>query len=161
MSNALVSLVGAGPGDPGLLTLRGRERLQQADVVLTDALVSPDLLALCPPDAHIIHVGKRGFQDSWSQDDINALLVQQALEDGGKRVVRLKGGDPFVFGRGGEEMLACRAAGVACEVVPGISSALAGPALAGVPVTHRGLARSFAVLTGMDRHGPGALPTPR
>ncbi|WP_278914086.1 uroporphyrinogen-III C-methyltransferase [Deinococcus wulumuqiensis] len=150
-----VSLVGAGPGDPGLLTLRAREVLSQADVVLVDALVSPALLAHCP-QAEVLNVGKRGFLPSATQDDINALLVAKARENGGQRVVRLKGGDPFVFGRGGEEALACRAAGIAFEIVPGISSALSAAAYAGIPVTHRGLGRSFAVLTGTDRHGPAA-----
>lgn len=150
-----VSLIGAGPGDPGLLTLRAAERLREADVVLFDALANPDLLALCP-QAEQLDVGKRGFLPSMGQEDINALLVSRALERGGQRVVRLKGGDPFVFGRGGEEALACAAAGVPCEVVPGISSAVAAAAYAGIPVTHRGVARSFAVLTGTDRQGPAA-----
>lgn len=150
-----VSLVGAGPGDPGLLTLRAREVLSQADVVLVDALVSPALLTFCP-QAEVLGVGKRGFLPSATQEDINALLVAKARENGGQRVVRLKGGDPFVFGRGGEEALACRAAGIAFEIVPGISSALSAAAYAGIPVTHRGLGRSFAVLTGTDRHGPAA-----
>ncbi|WP_261664153.1 uroporphyrinogen-III C-methyltransferase [Deinococcus sp. Marseille-Q6407] len=155
MSEPFVSLVGAGPGDPGLLTLRARTRLEQADVVLVDALVSPALLALCP-QAETVEVGKRGFQQSWSQDDINALLVSKARQGGGQRVVRLKGGDPFVFGRGSEEALACQAAGVPFEIVPGVSSALAAAAYAGIPVTHRGAGRSFAVLTGTDRHGPAS-----
>ena len=150
-----VSLVGAGPGDPGLLTLRAREVLTQADVVLTDALVSPALLAHCP-QARVVEVGKRGFLPSAQQEDINDLIVREALAGGGQRVVRLKGGDPYVFGRGGEEALACRAAGVPFEIVPGVSSAVAAAAYAGIPVTHRGLSRSFAVLTGTDRHGPAA-----
>lgn len=154
-TRAFVSLVGAGPGDPELLTLRALRALQQADVVLYDALVNPALLNHCP-QAEQIGVGKRGFQASTSQDDINALLVQNALENGGRRVVRLKGGDPFVFGRGGEELLSCHAAGIPSEVIPGISSANAGPAYAGIPVTHRGVARSYAVLTGTDRHGQAA-----
>ncbi|RJF71352.1 uroporphyrinogen-III C-methyltransferase [Deinococcus cavernae] len=155
LSAPFVSLVGAGPGDPGLLTLRAAERLREADVVLYDALANPELLNLCP-QAEWLDVGKRGFSPSMSQQDINALMVQKALENGGRRVVRLKGGDPFVFGRGGEEALACAAAGLACEVVPGISSAVAAAAYAGIPVTHRGVAKSFAVLTGTDQHGSAA-----
>ncbi|WP_135230532.1 uroporphyrinogen-III C-methyltransferase [Deinococcus fonticola] len=155
LSAPFVSLVGAGPGDPGLLTLRAAERLREADVVLYDALANPELLHLCP-QAELLDVGKRGFLPSMSQQDINALMVHKALENGGQRVVRLKGGDPFVFGRGGEEALACAAAGVPCEVVPGISSAVAAAAYAGIPVTHRGVARSFAVLTGTDQHGSAA-----
>lgn len=155
LSSAFVSLVGAGPGDPGLLTLRATERLREADVVLFDALANPELLHLCP-QAEQVDVGKRGFLPSMSQEDINALIVQKALEGGGRRVVRLKGGDPFVFGRGGEEALACAAAGIPCEIVPGISSAVAAAAYAGIPVTHRGMARSFAVLTGTDQHGQAA-----
>lgn len=154
-SSASVSLVGAGPGDPGLLTLRAAERLREAEVVLFDALANPELLHLCP-QAELLDVGKRGFLPSMSQEDINALIVRKALENGGRRVVRLKGGDPFVFGRGGEEALACAAAGIPCEVVPGISSAVAAAAYAGIPVTHRGVARSFAVLTGTDQHGQAA-----
>lgn len=149
-TGAFVSLVGAGPGDPELLTLKARRALQEADVVLYDALVNPAILHHAP-QATLVEVGKRGFKASTAQDDIHALMVQQALE--GKRVVRLKGGDPFVFGRGAEEALACRAARIPFEVVPGISSALAGPAYAGIPVTHRGVARSFAVLTGTDQEG--------
>lgn len=154
-TRAFVSLVGAGPGDPELLTLRARDLLRQADVVLHDALTHPALLAHCP-QAECLDVGKRGFRPSATQDDINALIVDKARENGGQRVVRLKGGDPFVFGRGGEEALACVAAGVRFEIVPGVSSALAAPAYAGIPLTHRGRARSFAVLTGHDRHGAAA-----
>nr|WP_092264711.1 uroporphyrinogen-III C-methyltransferase [Deinococcus reticulitermitis] len=154
-ARAFVSLVGAGPGDPALLTLRARERLRQADVVLHDALTHPALLEHCP-QAECLDVGKRGFRSSATQEDINALIVEKALEGGGRRVVRLKGGDPFVFGRGGEEALACVAAGIPFEIVPGVSSALAAPAYAGIPLTHRGRARSFAVLTGHDRHGAAA-----
>ncbi len=142
-----VVLVGAGPGAADLLTVRGQNELAQADVVVHDALVSEEVLALAPAHAERIDVGRRGhLARARTQEDIDALLVERARQ--GKRVVRLKGGDPFVFGRGGEEMTACRDAGVPVEVVPGISSALAGPAAAGVPVTDRRFATSFAVVTG-------------
>jgi uroporphyrin-III C-methyltransferase/precorrin-2 dehydrogenase/sirohydrochlorin ferrochelatase len=144
----LVSLVGAGPGDPGLLTRRAVERLRHADLVLYDALVSPEVLGIARR-AHRFYVGKRAGRHALSQDAINALLVRAARR--GRRVVRLKAGDPFVFGRGGEEALALTAAGVPFEVVPGVSSALAAPALAGIPVTHRGVATGFVVVSGHDR----------
>lgn len=151
-SRAFVSLVGAGPGDPGLLTLRGRAALASANVVLIDYLAAPELLAHAP-GAEVIYVGKKGYSPYIGQEDINALMIEKALEGGGKRVVRLKGGDVFVFGRGGEEAQACRAAGVAFEVVPGVTSAIAAPAYAGIPVTQRGLASSFAVITGREQDG--------
>ncbi len=144
----LVSLVGAGPGDPGLLTRRAVQRLRHADLVLYDALVSPEVLGIARR-AHRFYVGKRAGRHALSQEAINALLVRAARR--GRRVVRLKAGDPFVFGRGGEEALALTAAGVPFEVVPGVSSALAAPALAGIPVTHRGLAAGFVVVSGHDR----------
>ena len=140
-----VSIVGAGPGDPELLTLRAARALAAADLVLYDALVSPEVLALAPR-AQRFSVGKRAGRVSFRQEAIHSLMIRAARR--GKRVVRLKGGDPFVFGRGGEEVLALRAAGIAHEVVPGISSALAAPALAGIPVTHRGLATAFVVVSG-------------
>lgn len=140
-----VSLVGAGPGDPGLLTLRAVQRLQQAELVLYDALVSPDVLKLAA-HAQCVSVGKRHGRHSVSQNTINRLLVRNGKR--GRRVVRLKAGDPFVFGRGGEEALALAAAGVPFEVVPGVSSAVSAPALAGIPVTHRGIASSFVVVSG-------------
>jgi uroporphyrin-III C-methyltransferase / precorrin-2 dehydrogenase / sirohydrochlorin ferrochelatase len=140
-----VALVGAGPGDPELLTQRAIDRLTSADVVLYDALVDPRVLDLAPR-ARRMFVGKRAGRPAVSQDFINRLLVRTARR--GVRVVRLKGGDPFVFGRGGEEGLALAAAGIAFEVVPGISSAIAAPALAGIPVTHRGLASAFVVVSG-------------
>lgn len=151
-SRAFVSLIGAGPGDPGLLTLRGKRALEEARVVLVDYLAAPELLRFCP-GAEIIDVGKKGYTAYNSQEEINALLVQKALQDGGKRVARLKGGDVFVFGRGGEEALACREAGVPFEVIPGVTSAIAAPAYAGIPVTQRGLAASFAVITGREQEG--------
>jgi uroporphyrin-III C-methyltransferase/precorrin-2 dehydrogenase/sirohydrochlorin ferrochelatase len=140
-----VSLVGAGPGDPALLTRAAAERLARADVVLYDALVDPAVLRLAPR-AHRFHVGKRAGRPSVSQRAIERLLVRAARR--GKRVVRLKCGDPFVFGRGGEEAQALAAAGVPFEIVPGVSSALAAPALSGIPVTHRGLSAGFAVISG-------------
>jgi uroporphyrin-III C-methyltransferase / precorrin-2 dehydrogenase / sirohydrochlorin ferrochelatase len=140
-----VSIVGAGPGDPELLTLRALRRLEEADLVLYDALVSRGAVDFAPR-AQRFQVGKRARRPSVSQDTIHALMIRAARR--GKRVVRLKGGDPFVFGRGGEEALALAAAGVPFEVVPGVTSAVAAPALAGIPVTHRGLAAGFAVVSG-------------
>jgi uroporphyrinogen III methyltransferase/synthase len=149
----LVSLVGAGPGDPGLLTLRGRRRLKRADVVVYDRLVDPRLLDLAPPRALRIFAGKAASAHALPQEQINALLIVHARH--GRRVVRLKGGDPFVFGRGGEEAAALAAAGIPFEVVPGVSSAIAVPAYAGIPLTHRGLSSSFAVVTGHEDQGKG------
>jgi len=146
--SGFVSLVGAGPGDPGLLTLAGRDRLAGCNVVVYDRLIDPSLLDYAPAQAERIFAGKSPESKALTQDEINELLVAKGLD--GKRVVRLKGGDPFVFGRGGEEALALAKAGVAFEVVPGISSSIAGPAYAGIPVTHRGLASSFAVVTGHE-----------
>ena len=142
---ARVALVGAGPGDPELITVRGARRLAEAELVLYDALGSERLRDLAPR-ARWFYVGKRACRQSIGQDVLNRLLVKNARR--GLNVVRLKGGDPFVFGRGGEEALALAEAGFACEIVPGVSSAVAAPALAGIPVTHRGMASSFAVLTG-------------
>jgi uroporphyrin-III C-methyltransferase len=149
----IVYLVGAGPGDPELITVRGLRRLREAEVVIYDRLVHPDLLAEAPAGAERIDAGKapgwmrgrRSGRPSASQEEIHALLVDRA--QAGRTVVRLKGGDPFVFGRGGEELLACAAAGVPCEVVPGVTSAVGVPTAAGIPLTHRGLAASFAVVT--------------
>jgi uroporphyrinogen III methyltransferase / synthase len=143
-----VILVGAGPGDPGLLTLRGAQALASADVLLYDALASDPIVALAPPACERIFVGKRGGDHAMPQDAIEALMIAKATE--GKRVVRLKGGDPFVFGRGGEEAQALHAAGVAFEVVPGISSALAAPAYAGIPVTHRAINPVLTIATGHE-----------
>ncbi|MGH9226744.1 MAG: uroporphyrinogen-III C-methyltransferase [Acidimicrobiales bacterium] len=144
-----VYLVGAGPGDPGLITVRGAEVLAGADVVAYDRLIDLSLLDLAPPQAERIDVGKSPGGPI-AQDQINALLVERGLQ--GQEVVRLKGGDPFVLGRGGEEAAALQEAGVPFEVVPGISSAVAVPAYAGIPVTHRGLSTSFTVVTGHSRH---------
>lgn len=140
-----VSLVGGGPGDPGLLTRRAVDRLRHADLVLYDALVSPETLAIARR-AQRFYVGKRAGRHSIEQVAINRLMIRAARR--GKRVVRLKCGDPFVLGRGGEEALALAAAGIRFEVIPGVSAAVAAPALAGIPVTHRGVASAFVVLSG-------------
>jgi uroporphyrin-III C-methyltransferase len=145
-----VWLVGAGPGDPGLLTLHALHALQQADVVLHDALVGPDVLALAP-QAVLEPVGKRAGRFQTPQLRINDRLVR--LAGSGRRVVRLKGGDPLVFGRGGEEALALATAGIPFRIVPGISAGIGGTATAGIPITHRGLARSVAFATGHDASG--------
>ena len=150
-----VALVGGGPGDPGLITVLGRRLLAQADVVVADRLGPRDLLAELDPDVEIIEAGKAPGAHRLTQDQINQLIVDRALA--GNRVVRLKGGDPFVFGRGGEEALACVRAGVPVQVVPGISSAIAVPAYAGIPVTHRGITQDFAVVSAhLDPSQPGA-----
>jgi uroporphyrinogen III methyltransferase / synthase len=171
-----VYLVGAGPGDPGLLTVRGRDLLAEADVVLYDGLVDRRILALVAPGARLIDVGKVHPRDDkgrdgrdgrdgrahnrlapaspMSQEVVEALLVEHGRT--GACVVRLKGGDPFIFGRGGEEALALVAAGIPFEVVPGVSSAIAAPAYAGIPVTHRGLAASVTIVTGHE--APGKPP---
>ncbi|HEV7677874.1 MAG TPA: uroporphyrinogen-III C-methyltransferase [Candidatus Dormibacteraeota bacterium] len=146
-----VYLVGAGPGDPGLITVRGRELLATCDAVVVDALANPALLAHCRAGVEVHHAGKRAGQHSATQDEINALLVQLAA--GRRSVVRLKGGDPFVFGRGGEEAEALREAGIAYEVVPGVTSAVAAPAAAGIPVTHRDWAGHVTIVTGHEREG--------
>ncbi|TMB98462.1 MAG: uroporphyrinogen-III C-methyltransferase, partial [Chloroflexi bacterium] len=143
-----VALVGAGPGDPGLITVAGLERIREADVVVYDRLVNERLLRDARPEAERIYMGKVAGEGAHDQEAINRLLIEKARE--GKRVVRLKGGDPFVFGRGGEEAVALREAGIDFEVVPGVTSAVAVPAYAGIPVTHRGLASSFAVVTGHE-----------
>jgi uroporphyrinogen III methyltransferase/synthase len=143
-----VYLVGAGPGDPGLLTRRGEALLRATDVVVYDRLASPALLELAPTDAEFVDVGKAPGRAAMSQDEINALLVERGRA--GNHVVRLKGGDPFVFGRGGEEAEACIAAGVAFEVVPGVTSAIAAAAYAGIPVTHRGVSTSVTIVTGHE-----------
>ena len=151
-----VYLVGAGCGGPELLTRRGAELLGGCDAVVYDDLIGEGLLALAPPEAQRLYMGKRAGRHSAAQEDICAALISLAGE--GKRVVRLKGGDPFVFGRGGEELLALKAAGVPCEEVPGISSAIAIPALAGIPVTHRGVSQSVHIITGHTAGTPDGLP---
>jgi len=145
MSGGFVSLVGAGPGDPELLTLRAAARLREADLVLYDALAGREALGLAP-HARWFYVGKRARRRSIAQESIERLMIRAAVR--GERVVRLKCGDPFVLGRGGEEALALARAGVPYEVVPGVTSAVAAPALAGIPVTHRGLSAGFAVVSG-------------
>ena len=158
-----VSLVGAGPGSADLITVRGMRRLGEADLVLYDALSSEEMRVYAP-QARWFFVGKRACRQSIAQEVLNRLLIRYARR--GLRVVRLKCGDPFVFGRGGEEALALVQAGIPCEIIPGVSTAMAAPALAGIPVTHRGLASSFLVVTGhheetyapiVDTIGPGSL----
>ena len=143
-----VFLVGAGPGDPGLLTIKGKDCLETADVVIYDRLVAPDILNLSSSFAEKIYVGKERDHHTVRQEKINELLVQRALE--GFTVVRLKGGDPFVFGRGAEEAEVLREHGIEFEIVPGVSSAIAAPAYAGIPVTYRELATGFHVVTGHE-----------
>ncbi len=150
MPRGFVSLVGAGPGDPDLLTRKAAARLAEADLVLYDALVDPQVLELAPA-AQRVYVGKRAGRPQVRQEFINWLMIRAARA--GKRVVRLKGGDPFVFGRGGEEGLALAAAGLSFEVVPGVSSAIAAAAIAGIPVTHRGVAAGFVVVSGHAEDG--------
>jgi uroporphyrin-III C-methyltransferase len=145
MSGGRVSLVGAGPGDPELWTVRALKRVEEADLVLYDALVDAEALRRLT-GARCFCVGKRAGRASVKQETINGLMIRAARQ--GKRVVRLKGGDPFVFGRGAEEALALAHAGISCEVVPGVTTAVAAPELAGIPVTHRGVASAFLVIAG-------------
>ncbi len=157
-----VYLIGAGPGDPGLLTLRGKSVLEKADVVVYDRLVSPAILGMCNPKAKMVDVGKMPTHHKVKQSEINKLLVQFASEFPGGVIARLKGGDPFVFGRGGEEALELVAAGVEFEVVPGITSAISVPAYAGIPVSHRGIATSFHIITGHEKaeSSSNVIPAP-
>lgn len=155
-SKGTVYLVGAGPGDAGLLTLRGAELLARADVVVYDALLNKDLLRLAPKDAEIIYAGKRSRDHAIPQDELNNLLVAKARE--GKTVIRLKGGDPYIFGRGGEEAVKLAGAKVPFEVVPGVSSIVAAPNYAGIPLTHRDHCSSYTVITGHEdpeKYGAG------
>jgi uroporphyrin-III C-methyltransferase len=151
---ARVFLVGAGPGDPDLLTLKAAKVLRSADVVLHDELVSDEILRLIPPPAQLINVGKRSGQKSTPQDEINRLLVQHALM--GLQVVRLKGGDPFIFGRGGEELQALRDAGIEAEIVPGVTAALGAAAAVQIPLTHRDVSSALILVTGSSKH-PGQI----
>jgi uroporphyrinogen III methyltransferase/synthase len=147
-SKGKVYLVGAGPGDPGLITVKGRECIENADVIIYDYLASPALLKYAPPKAEMIYVGKKGGDHTLSQDGINALIVEKASD--GRMVARLKGGDPFVFGRGGEEAEVLIEAGIPFEIVPGVTSAIAAPAYAGIPLTHRDYTATVAFVTGHE-----------
>lgn len=148
MNAGKVYLVGAGPGDPGLLTIKARDLLEQAECVVYDALVNPEILRFANPGAELIGVGKRCGQLSWSQREINSLLVEKAQTHA--VVVRLKGGDPFVFGRGGEEALMLAEAGIDWEIVPGVTAGSSVAAYAGIPVTHRGMSSSVTFVTGHE-----------
>ncbi|WGM39999.1 Siroheme synthase [Caulobacter sp. NIBR1757] len=154
----MVWLVGAGPGDPDLLTIKAARVIGSADVIVHDGLVSSDILDLAPANARLIDVAKRKSRHTLPQDDINQLLV--ALAEQGLTVVRLKGGDPFIFGRGGEELAACRAAGIEAQVIPGVTAALSASASAGAPLTHRGAAQSVTFVTGHAAHGEPDLDWP-
>ncbi len=145
-----VHIVGAGPGDPDLMTIRAMNCLREADVVLHDRLIDPRILDNAHPDAEVINVGKTIGDEDLQQERIHWLMIQKVRE--GNRVCRLKGGDPFVFGRGGEEAQALRAAGISYEIIPGVSSALGVPASVGIPVTHRNRAHSFMVIAGSRSH---------
>ena len=151
MKSGICYLVGAGPGDPGLLTLKGRACLERAEIVVYDYLCNPALLKLAPDSAERIYVGKKAGAHSLSQAEINAFLVDKTR--GGKIVVRLKGGDPFLFGRGGEEAEALADAKCTFEIVPGVTSAIAGPAYAGIPVTHRAHNSVLTIFTGHEEPG--------
>ena len=148
MTESKVYLVGAGPGDPGLLTIKGRDVLSAADCVLYDYLAGEEIVKFAHPAAEMIFVGKRGGQPGITQDEINLLLITKARQH--KTVVRLKGGDPLIFGRGGEEALALAAAGIAFEFVPGVSAGIAAPAYAGIPLTFRGVSSSVAFITAQE-----------
>lgn len=151
-----VTIMGAGPGDPGLITVKGQQRLQSCDAVVYDYLVPEQLLSSLEEGCMKIYVGKRAGRHSATQEEINQLLIMLAKE--GHRVVRLKGGDPFVFGRGGEEAIALAGEGIPYEIIPGVTSAIAVPECAGIPVTHRGISRSFHVIAGHTEGKDAGLP---
>jgi len=144
----VVYLVGAGPGDPELITLKAIKALKKADVIIYDRLINKKILEHAREDAKLIYVGKKAGKHSKSQEEINSILVEEAKKN--KTVVRLKGGDPFVFGRGGEELLALKSHGIKTRIIPGITSAIGVPTAAGLPITHRGLATSFTIVTGHE-----------
>ncbi len=144
----MIYLIGSGPGDPGLFTVKGVECMKRADVIVYDRLAPEALLAHARPEAERVYVGKKPGEPTMPQEEINALLVRLGRE--GKTIVRLKGGDPYVFGRGGEEALTLVEVGLPFEVVPGVTSGIAAPAYAGIPVTHRGLSTSVAFVTGHE-----------
>jgi len=154
-SNGKVYLVGSGPGDPELLTIKALRLIKEADVIVYDQLPGPEILASLPKSAELIDVGKYAGDHTLSQDEINRLLVDYASQ--GKMVVRLKGGDPYLFGRGGEEALELREAGIEFEVVPGITSAIAVPACAGIPITHRDNASMVTIITGHEQKKEGSM----
>jgi uroporphyrin-III C-methyltransferase len=145
-----VYLVGGGPGDPGLITVKGLDLVKKADIIIYDRLVSEDILSQAKEGAELIYVGKRTGRHAFRQEEINELLVRKAMEEPGKVIVRLKGGDPLVFGRGGEEIRALLEAGIEYELVPGVTSAIAVPSLANIPLTDRRYASSFTVVTGQE-----------
>ncbi|OWA35460.1 uroporphyrinogen-III C-methyltransferase [Saccharibacillus sp. O16] len=155
MNRGRISIIGAGPGDPELITVKALRRLESADVVFYDRLVSDELLNVCPAGTMKIYCGKAPGQHALTQSEIDRLIVDYARV--GHHVVRLKGGDPFIFGRGGEEALAAAQAGIPFEVIPGVTSAVGASASAGIPLTHRGTAASFAVVTGSRCAEEGAL----
>lgn len=153
MKDGIVYIVGAGPGDPKLITVYGLECIQKGDIIAYDRLVNPALLDFAKKDAELVYCGKLPGKHHLIQDEINALLVEKAQQ--GKIVTRLKGGDPFVFGRGAEEAEILKNHGIAYEIVPGITAGIAAPAYAGIPVTHRDFATSFALVTGHGREEKG------
>ena len=156
--NGIVYIAGAGPGDPGLLTLRVREIMDRADIILFDQLVDERIRELFPPETKVLFVGKEGGTHFVTQEETIRLIVEFGKE--GKKVLRLKGGDPYVFGRGGEEAEACAKAGIPFEIIPGITSGVAGPAYAGIPVTHRDASASLALITGHRRDDREGLEIP-
>ncbi len=155
MTRGKVYLVGGGPGDPGLITVKGLELVKRADIIIYDRLVSEEIINQASGDAELIYVGKRTGSHAFKQDEINELLVKKATEGPDKVIVRLKGGDPLVFGRGGEEIRALKKVGLDFELVPGVTSAIAVPSLANIPLTDREYASSFTVVTGHEDPGKG------